>query len=68
MEELLISMLVVSCIWLAFKDKFNTETIKDTRTQEQKDYDHFMEHSGGFDTDDEDIESNRRWRDKVYGK
>lgn len=68
MEELLISILVLSGIWLAFKDNCKTPKVKDTRTQEQKDYDNFMEHSGGFDSDDEDIESNRKWKYKVYVK
>ena len=35
-------------------------------TKEQEEYERFMELSGNYDDDDEDIASNKKWRDKVY--
>lgn len=47
---------------------FKPKVVKDTRTEAQKEYDNFMDKSGGYDDDEEDILRNRQWRERVYGK
>ena len=40
--------------------------VKDTRTDAQKEYDNFMDKSGGYDDDEAEILRNRQWMEKVY--
>lgn len=44
------------------------KVVKDIRTEAQKEYDNFMDKSGGYDDDEEDILRNRQWRKRVYAK
>lgn len=62
------SLICIYILYIFYKDGMFSKSAKDTRTEAQKEYDRFMEMSGNYDNDEDDIESNRKWRNKVYGK
>lgn len=65
---LIVSTIVIFVLYICYKDGMFKDSVKDTRTEAQKEYDNFMDKSGGYDDDEEDILRNRQWREKVYGK
>lgn len=69
MEGLLVGIIVLLVIlYIYYQDGAFEGSVKDTRTEAQKEYDNFMDKSGCYDDDKEDILKNRQWKEKVYGK
>lgn len=69
MEDLLVGIIVILVIlYIYYQDGMFDYSVKDTRTEAQKEYDNFMDKSGCYDDDEEDILRHRRWKEKVYGK
>lgn len=67
MEYILIIIIVLTIIIFISKlncgiDKVETKKL----TKQQEDYERFMEMSGQYDDDEDDIKAHRAWRDKVY--
>ena len=69
MEGLLVGSIVILVIlYLCYQDGMFEYSVKDTRTEAQKEYDNFMDKSGYYDDDEEDILRHRQWKEKVYDK
>lgn len=63
---LLIIILLVIIIFIP-KVNYSTNKVEIKKlTKQQEDYERFMEMSGQYDDDDDDIKAHRAWHDKVY--
>ena len=67
MDLLFYVILIVIGIFISYFI-LKPKVVKDTRTEAQKEYDNFMDKSGSYDDNEEDILRHRQWRERVYGK